>query len=281
MLALPDLQDAFRDALLDGKARRLLREIENRRIGAAGALAIYRNHVRISLTAALRTTFPVVCKLVDERFFAFAAHAYIQAQPPSAPCLAEYGSGFPDFLAGFAPCRGLPYLADVARLEWALNLAQIAPHASTLDRAALAALAPETLPRVVFAFAPSIRLLASSYAIDRIWFANQEPVQPGGFMAQTGDPRGTGTGGSGQKLPAEFSREPFQRGTVGMARAQDPNSGDSQFFIMFARGDFLDGKYTVWGRVVQGMEFVDKIKRGEPPRNPDKIIRMQVAADAK
>ena len=102
-----------------------------------------------------------------------------------------------------------------------------------------------------------------------------------GFMAQTGDPRGNGTGGSGQKLPAEFSREPFQRGTLGMARAQDPNSGDSQFFIMFERGDFLDGKYTVWGRVVSGMEYVDKIKRGEPPRNPDKIIRMQVAADAK
>ena len=102
-----------------------------------------------------------------------------------------------------------------------------------------------------------------------------------GFMAQTGDPRGNGTGGSGQKLPAEFSREPFQRGTVGMARAQDPNSGDSQFFIMFERGDFLDGKYTVWGRVVSGMEYVDKIKRGEPPSNPDKIIRMQVAADAK
>ncbi|HEX2115053.1 MAG TPA: peptidylprolyl isomerase [Alphaproteobacteria bacterium] len=102
-----------------------------------------------------------------------------------------------------------------------------------------------------------------------------------GFMAQTGDPRGNGTGGSGQKLPAEFSREPFVRGTVGMARAQDPNSGDSQFFIMFAPGSFLDGKYTVWGRVVSGMEHVDKIKRGEPPRSPDKIVRMQVAADAK
>jgi cyclophilin family peptidyl-prolyl cis-trans isomerase len=102
-----------------------------------------------------------------------------------------------------------------------------------------------------------------------------------GFMAQTGDPRGNGTGGSGQKLPAEFSREPFVRGTLGMARAQDPNSGDSQFFIMFAPGDFLNGKYTVWGRVVSGMEYVDKIKRGEPPRNPDKIVRMQVAADAK
>jgi peptidylprolyl isomerase len=102
-----------------------------------------------------------------------------------------------------------------------------------------------------------------------------------GFMAQTGDPQGNGTGGSGKKLPAEFSREPFVRGTLGMARAQDPNSGDSQFFIMFAPGSFLDGKYTVWGRVTSGMEHVDKIKRGEPPRNPDKIIRMQVAADAK
>ncbi|MGQ0664366.1 MAG: peptidylprolyl isomerase [Pseudomonadota bacterium] len=102
-----------------------------------------------------------------------------------------------------------------------------------------------------------------------------------GFMAQGGDPRGTGTGGSGVKLPAEFSREPFVRGTLGMARSSDPNSGDSQFFIMFAPGSFLDGKYTVWGKVVSGMEFVDKIKRGEPPRAPDKIVRMQVAADAK
>lgn len=108
-----------------------------------------------------------------------------------------------------------------------------------------------------------------------------------GFMAQTGDPRGDGTGGSGKKLPAEFSKEPFVRGTVGMARAADPNSGDSQFFIMFAPGPFLDGKYTVWGRVTEGMQFVDKIKRGDPAMNgvvappPDKIVRMRVAADAK
>jgi peptidylprolyl isomerase len=101
-----------------------------------------------------------------------------------------------------------------------------------------------------------------------------------GFMAQTGDPRGTGTGGSGQKIQAEFTREPFVRGTVGMARAQDPNSGDSQFFIMFDDGAFLNGKYTVWGQVTSGMEAVDKIKRGEPPSKPDKIVKMQVAADA-
>jgi peptidylprolyl isomerase len=100
-----------------------------------------------------------------------------------------------------------------------------------------------------------------------------------GFMAQTGDPQGNGTGGSGKKLKAEFSREPFERGTVGMARAQSPDSGDSQFFIMFDDGSFLNGKYTVWGQVTSGMEHVDKIKRGEPPSNPDKIVKMQVAAD--
>ncbi len=102
-----------------------------------------------------------------------------------------------------------------------------------------------------------------------------------GFMAQTGDPTGTGTGGSGQTLPAEFTQTPFVRGTIGMARTSDPDSGDSQFFITFAPAPFLDGKYTVWGEVVEGMDFVDKIKRGEPPAEPDKIIRMQVAADAK
>ncbi|HSE77423.1 MAG TPA: peptidylprolyl isomerase [Alphaproteobacteria bacterium] len=101
-----------------------------------------------------------------------------------------------------------------------------------------------------------------------------------GFMAQTGDPKGDGTGGSGQKLPAEFTRTPFERGTLGMARTRDPNSGDSQFFIMFARAPHLDGQYTVWGKVSQGMEFVDKIKRGEPPRSPDTIVKLQVAADA-
>jgi peptidylprolyl isomerase len=102
-----------------------------------------------------------------------------------------------------------------------------------------------------------------------------------GFMAQTGDPTGTGRGGSGQNIKAEFSQEPYVRGTVGMARAQDPNSADSQFFIMFARTPSLDDKYTVWGRVISGMEFVDKIKRGEPPADPDRIIKMQVAADVK
>jgi peptidylprolyl isomerase len=104
-----------------------------------------------------------------------------------------------------------------------------------------------------------------------------------GFMAQTGDgARGDGTGGSKYpNLPAEFSNVPFKRGTVGMARSNDPNSANSQFFIMFADGSFLNGKYTVVGEVVSDMKVVDKIKRGEPVKDPDRMTRVQVAADAK
>jgi peptidylprolyl isomerase len=103
-----------------------------------------------------------------------------------------------------------------------------------------------------------------------------------GFMAQTGDgEHGNGTGGSSYPdLKAEFSDKPFVRGTVGMARSRNPNSANSQFFIMFDDGDFLNGQYTVVGEVVSGMDVVDKLKRGEPPSKPDRIIKMQVAADA-
>ncbi len=100
-------------------------------------------------------------------------------------------------------------------------------------------------------------------------------------MAQTGDPTGTGTGGSElADLPAEFSSEPFVRGTLGMARSQDPNSANSQFFIMFAEGSFLNGQYTVFGQVTEGMDCVDRIVRGEPPANPDKIVSMKMMKDA-
>jgi cyclophilin family peptidyl-prolyl cis-trans isomerase len=102
-----------------------------------------------------------------------------------------------------------------------------------------------------------------------------------GFMAQCGCPKGTGTGGSEHpNLAAEFNAEPHVRGTCSMARAQNPNSANSQFFICFADARFLDKQYTVWGKVIEGMENVDKIKRGEPVVNPDKIVSMKVAADA-
>ena len=104
------------------------------------------------------------------------------------------------------------------------------------------------------------------------------------FMAQTGDPTGTGSGGSGQKLDAEFTNEKHLRGTVSMARAGDPNSADSQFFIVFKTAPWLDGQYSIWGQVTDGMDVVDKIKMGAPGsgtvNEPDKIVSMQVAADA-
>jgi len=107
-----------------------------------------------------------------------------------------------------------------------------------------------------------------------------------GFMAQGGDPSGNGTGGSGQNIPAEFSKEPHERGTLSMARSSSPNSADSQFFICLEEVPSLNGQYTVWGKVSKGMEFVDKIKKGDKAQNgtvrsPDKIVKLQVAADAK
>jgi len=106
-----------------------------------------------------------------------------------------------------------------------------------------------------------------------------------GFMAQTGDPTGTGSGGSGQKLDAEFSDEPHVRGTTSMARTSNPNSADSQFFIVYAAAKHLDGQYTVWGKVTEGMKYVGKIKRGDDYSgavdDPDSIVRMQIAADVK
>jgi len=137
------------------------------------------------------------------------------------------------------------------------------------------ALRPDIAPK----HAERIKLLAREKYYDNAPF--HRVIE--GFMAQTGDgQRGDGTGGSKHSnLPAEFSNVPFKRGVVGMARSSDPNSANSQFFIMFADGSFLNGQYTVVGQVVGGMDVVDKIKRGEPVRDPDRIVRMQVAADVK
>ncbi|PJK31025.1 peptidylprolyl isomerase [Minwuia thermotolerans] len=136
----------------------------------------------------------------------------------------------------------------------------------------------EMLPDVAPKHVERIKELAREGFYDGVVFHRVIP----GFMAQTGDPTGTGRGGSKKSdLPAEFSNTPFERGTVGMARTQNPNSANSQFFIMFDQGSFLNGQYTVWGQVTEGMEHVDAIATGEPPRNPDKMVTVQVAADAK
>ena len=146
----------------------------------------------------------------------------------------------------------------------------------------------EMLPEVAPKHVEQIKALARAGEYDNVAF--HRVIE--GFMAQTGDVangdmedgfnlRRAGTGGSSRSdLPAEFSKLPFDRGVVGMARSQNPNSGNSQFFIMFKDGHFLNGQYTVWGRVVDGMEHVDAITRGEPPAAPDRMIKVRVAADA-
>ena len=145
----------------------------------------------------------------------------------------------------------------------------------------------ELLPDVAPKHVERIKALARAGEYDNVAFHRVID----GFMAQTGDVqhgdmedgfniRRAGTGGSSQAdLPAEFSKLPFDRGVVGMARSQNPNSGNSQFFIMFKDGHFLNGQYTVWGRVTKGMAHVDAITRGEPPSAPDRMISVRVGAD--
>jgi peptidylprolyl isomerase len=147
------------------------------------------------------------------------------------------------------------------------------------DGKVLIALRPDLAPRHV----ERIKTLAKRGFYDGVVF--HRVIE--GFMAQTGDPKGNGTGGSElPDLPAEFSAEPFVRGTLGMARTQNPNSANSQFFIMFKEGAFLNGQYTVFGKVISGMEFVDRIKRGDQASNgsvsnPDKMIKVRLLADSK
>jgi peptidylprolyl isomerase len=137
----------------------------------------------------------------------------------------------------------------------------------------------ELLPEIAPEHAKRIKELSRDGFYDGLLFHRVIP----GFMAQTGDPTATGMGGSFKDdLRAEFTnKESFTRGAVGMARSSSPNSANSQFFIVFDDASFLDGQYTLFGRVVEGMEYVDNITPGEPPSNPDKIVKMQVAADAK
>jgi len=162
---LRELQLGFRAAMLDGDDD-AARHVCDDDIASAARLAIYRHHVFTSLTAALELTYPVVVRLVDLRFFRFAADRYIRTHPPSSPCLFEYGATLGEFLAGFEPSQQLAYLPDVARLEWAMNVALHAPDAASIERVALS-----RSPRI--ALHPSVTLLQSPWPVDAIWRANQ------------------------------------------------------------------------------------------------------------
>jgi hypothetical protein len=183
MRMLAELQHGLRAALLGGDAGPAEAVVAADGLRPEARLAIYRHHVTTSLTAVLRDTYRVVCRLVGEPFFGYAADSYIRREPPAGPCLFEYGAGFPDFLAAFPPCRALPYLPDVAQLEWTLNRAYHAEDAEAPAPAALTA-ALATVPaaargRLTFTFDASVMYLASAYPVDLVWRANQGPDDAG------------------------------------------------------------------------------------------------------
>lgn len=175
---LHELQRRVRQAVLCDDFAGLADAIFDDGLDPAARVRIYRHHALTTLGDALRGQFPVVCRLVDERFFAFATHEYVRARPPSSRCLAEYGADFPEFLADFAPCADLPYLADVARLEWALGIATTLPEDAPLEIEALAAIPPAEAARSAFRLQRSLCYIGSPWPIDAIWLANQLDEPP-------------------------------------------------------------------------------------------------------
>jgi hypothetical protein len=183
MPALADLQRDVRAALLGGRDAAAAREVVADGLAPAARLAVYRHHVLTSLTAALEATFPAVVRLVDVRFFRYACDRYVRSQPPAGPCLFEYGATFPDFLAAFPPCRDLAYLPDVARLEWAMNVALHAPDADPLTAETARGLPPGALESGPLALHPSVTLLSSPWPVDAIWRASQPDAAPDARVA--------------------------------------------------------------------------------------------------
>ncbi|HLG90352.1 MAG TPA: DNA-binding domain-containing protein [Alphaproteobacteria bacterium] len=173
MLPLLELQRDFRRALLEGDATAISDVILPDGLDADKRLDVYRNNVFASLADVLKDTFPAVCRLVDARFFAYAAYEFLRIGPPERACLSAYGAQFARFLADFPPCQHLVYLPDVARLEWLMNVAAHAADIEPLKPAALAGIDPEDTPRLVFSLHPSFGYLASPWPVDRIWHANR------------------------------------------------------------------------------------------------------------
>ena len=178
MSTLLDLQMRLRRAVLGGDTAEIVAAIQGDGLDPAARLGIYRHHAFSTLGDALQSTFPVVCRLVDKRFFAYAAHEYLREHPPHSRCLVEYGADFADFLADFKPSKDLPYLPDVARFEWALNIAATVREVTPLEAETLAAIPADQAAYVAFRLQPSVSYFASSWPIYAIWQANQQDEMP-------------------------------------------------------------------------------------------------------
>lgn len=207
-LALPDLQRAFADHLGGTERAELVALVAGDTIPAASRLDVYRHHIRHSLAAALATTFSTVQTLVDEGFFGGLAGAFVEQSMPTQPVLSEYGASLPDFIAGYEPARDLPYLSDVARLDWALNCAFLAPHVAGLGASDLAAIEADRLPSMSLSLTPGTALITSRFPLGRIWLASQPDVD--------GEPVDLESGGARLLI----LRRPDEAAFVEMSRAE-------------------------------------------------------------
>jgi Putative DNA-binding domain len=234
MPSLAEVQQAFAGALLGPRPPDTADLVVRDGVASEARVAIYRHHVFTSLTAALRSTYPVVCRLVGDGFFGYVTHKFIAAEPPTDPCLFEYGAGFADFLTSFPACRELPYLPHVARLEWTLNQALYAADTVPLDLAALLTLDPQRLEALTVRFDPSVALLSSPWPIDAIWSANQPGADPEATVDASGggvhlEIRRLGADVVFRRLPPgtyEFRRVLIEGGTLARAADEAATAGD-------------------------------------------------------
>src|SRR5260370_28788826 len=178
MLALHDLQRVFKDGLLADDEQSVLAHIAGDGLDPRARLAIYRHHVLTTLTATLESVFPVVCQLADNRFFSYAADAFIRDHPPAGACLVEYGAIFSEFLEGFPPCQGHSYLPDMARLEWAVHQAAQVAEVRPLERARFDAIPLDDLPALRFSMDPTLSYVSSPWPVDKILPAHQGRAEP-------------------------------------------------------------------------------------------------------
>jgi len=176
--SLEELQRDICDVICGGDEAHLPDLVSGDGMDPRARLRIYRNHAIITLTDALKATYPVICRLVSDSFFAYAAHEFLRGHMPARPNLTDYGGEFPDFLAEFPPCRDLSYLADVARLEWSINEALHAAGIPAIARTEFSGISAADAPRLVLALHPSVRFLKSRWPIERIWRANQADGDP-------------------------------------------------------------------------------------------------------
>lgn len=184
--ALRELQTAFAAHIVGADRADLIAAVVGDTIPGAARLGVYRHHVFESLGTALAATFPTVQALVGADFFRVLARAFIGRNLPEHPVLSEYGAGFATFIADYAPAAGLPYLADTARLDWALNLAFHAPAGGRLQASDMAGLTSDQLPALCPALAPGTRLVRSAYPLDRIWQASQPDAAAGSVDLASG-----------------------------------------------------------------------------------------------